>query len=77
MDISVCMVNNVEYLMYSFFYEVRYLSLGRNLSLFTPVSIRKRRIYSVLLGKDTEISSEHSNFSKMEINSNVNAKIFG
>lgn len=76
MDISVCMVNNIEYLTYSFFCEVRYLSLRRNLSLFTPVNIWKRRICGVLLGKDTEISNEHSDFSKVEINSNVNAKIF-
>lgn len=43
MDISVCMVNNVECLMYSFFYEERYLSLGRNLKSVYPCQYMEKK----------------------------------
>lgn len=72
---SVCIVNGVEYSAYSFFYgKNRYLNLEMDLKSVYPV-ILWRRNYTVLSRKDNnKISSEHSDFSKVERNNGVNGE---
>lgn len=70
----VCMVNSVEYLSYSFFCEERCLSLERDAKSVYPCQFMEKKGLWCIVWENSKISSEYSDFSKVERNNGVIAK---